>query len=79
MIIEVIGKAHIEGIGKKSGKPFNSNVLHYNTPARNVTGLAAETVMVDAVLYPFDTIVVGGRYDIQFDRYGYVVGCERVD
>ena len=78
MKIKVIGKAHLEGTSKKSGKPYNLNQIHYNAPARGVEGEAAQTIMVDAVAYPLGTIFVGSIYEIEFDRFGYVVGMSLV-
>ena len=36
MKIKVIGKAHREGVSKKSGNPYNFNQVHYNGPDRGV-------------------------------------------
>lgn len=79
MKIKVIGKAHLEGTSKKTGKPYNLNQIHFTAPARGVEGESAQTIMVDPVLYPLSVIFVGSTYDVQFDRYGYVVGLELLD
>lgn len=73
MKIKVLGKAHLEGTSKKTGKPYNFNQIHYVAPARGVTGYAACTQVLDPALYPIDKIKVDGTYDIQFDNRGYVV------
>lgn len=79
MKIMIEGKAHLEGISKKSGKPYNFNQIHYLAPARGVEGVAAKTLMLDPIQHPLDSIVVGGVYDIQFDDRGYPVSFELVD
>lgn len=73
MKIKVIGKAHLEGTSKKTGKPYNFNQVHYNGKALGVDGLAAKTLMLDPVSYPIVTIQVGADYNVEFDDRGYVV------
>lgn len=71
MKIRVLGKAHKEGIGKKTGKPYNFNEVHFNGPAYGVEGLAAKTFILDSVAYPIGSIQVGGDYNVEFDQGGY--------
>ena len=58
MRIKVYGKAHLEGVAKKTGNPYNFNQVHYLGKARNVTGQAAMTLALDPIDYPIDTIEV---------------------
>lgn len=44
MKIKVIGKAHLEGASKRTGKEYNFNQVHYTGPDRGVEGLAALTL-----------------------------------
>lgn len=78
MKIKVIGKAHLEGTSKRTGKDYNFNQIHYNAPARGVEGMAAQTLALDPVQYPIGTIFVGSTYDIEFDNRGNVVGMDLV-
>ena len=73
MKIKVIGKAHLEGTSKKTGKPYNFNQVHYTGKAYGVEGLAAKTLMLDPVSYPIIAIQVGVDYNVEFDDRGYVV------
>ena len=73
MRIKVYGKAHLEGVAKKTGNPYNFNQVHYLGKARNVTGQAAMTLALDPIDYPIDTIEVGKEYNVEFDNRGYVV------
>lgn len=73
MIIKVMGKAHREGVSKKSGNPYNFNEIHYLGKARGVEGQAAQTCVLDSFDYPYEKIVVGQDYNIEFDRTGFVV------
>lgn len=79
MKIHVEGKAHLEGVSKRTGNAYNFNQIHFLAPARGVEGLAAQTITVDPAMYPIETIRVGSTYDVEFDRRGYVVGLELVD
>ena len=73
MKIKVYGKSHMEGTSKKTGKPYNLNQIHYLGKARNVEGLAALTLFLDAIEYPISTINLNKQYEVEFDQYGYVV------
>ena len=73
MKIKVYGKAHLEGVSKKTGNPYNLTVLHYLGKARGVEGQAALTLMLDALTYPLSSISVGSEYNVEFDNRGYPV------
>lgn len=72
MRIKVYGKAHLEGVAKKSGNPYNFNQVHYLGKARGVEGQAALTLALDSFDYPIERIEVGREYDVEFDNRGYV-------
>ena len=78
MKIKVIGKAHRFGTSKKTGKDYDFLQLHYIGKERGVEGDAALTVTLDSELYPYDKIVVGGEYNVEYGRGGYVVNFEPV-
>lgn len=78
MRIKVYGKAHLEGIAKKTGNPYNFNQVHFLGKARGVEGLAAQTLALDPFDYPIDCIEVNREYDVEFDNRGYVVGFSPV-
>lgn len=73
MKITIHGKAHLEGVSKKSGKEYSFNQIHYLAPARGVEGVAAKTLNLDPVNFPLANIIVGREYEIQFDDTGYPV------
>lgn len=73
MKITVYGKAHLEGVAKKTGNPYNFNQVHYLGKARGVIGQAALTLALDPSDYPIDRIEVGKAYNVEFDNRGYVV------
>lgn len=79
MKIQVEGKAHLEGTSKRTGKEYNFNQIHYLAKSHGVVGLAAQTVSLDPNAYPFNDIIVGGVYNIEFDRNGFVQEFELVD
>ncbi len=51
MKIKVCGKAHLEGVAKKTGRPYNFNQIHYLGKARGVIGEAALTIALDPDIY----------------------------
>ena len=73
MKIRAIGKAHLRGTSKRTGKAYDFIQLHYNGPARGVVGTAALTANLDPSLANFDSIVVPGDYTLEFDNRGYPV------
>lgn len=73
MTIKVIGKAHMKGVSKKTGNPYDFMQVHYNGPARGVEGVAALTASLDPSIYPYESIVIGGEYTLEFDNRGYPV------
>ena len=73
MKIKVIGKAHLKGTSKKTGNPYDFIQVHYNGRAYGVEGVAALTLSLDPKDYPFADVVVGGDYNVEFDRRGYIV------
>ncbi len=73
MKIKVIGKAHLQGVLKKTGNPYTFIQIHYNGPARNVVGLAALTLSLDPSQARHDAIMVPGDYIVEFDNRGFLV------
>lgn len=79
MKITVIGKAHLQGVSKKTGNPYDFIQLHYNGKARGVIGTAALQVNLDPSLANFDEIIVGEDYNLDFDNRGYIVEFSPVE
>lgn len=79
MKIKVIGKAHLHGVSKRTGNPYDFIQLHYNGTARDVIGTAALQVNLDPSLTRFDEIIVGEEYNLVFDNRGYIVEFSPVD
>lgn len=73
MKVKAIGKAHLQGVSKRTGKPFDFIQVHYNGKVRGVEGLAALNLTLDPKDHPFDDIVVGQEYIVEFDNRGYIV------
>jgi len=73
MKIKVIGKAHLQGTSKQTGNPYDFIQAHYNGSARNVVGLAAMTLTLEPSMVHFDSIMVPGGYNVEFDNHGYPV------
>lgn len=73
MRINVAGKRNKQGNRKKDGRPYNLNEIHYLGRAYGVEGLGACTLVLDPVQYPFDSIIVGKDYNVEFDGGGYII------
>ncbi|MPM39040.1 hypothetical protein SDC9_85671 [bioreactor metagenome] len=78
MKVVVLGKEHLSGIGKKSGKPYDSNVVHIRFKQSGVDGEAVDSVWLDPAFIALAHIEVGATYDLDRDGRGQVVGFERV-
>lgn len=78
MRITVIGKAHLEGTSKKTGRDYNFYQIHFTGPARGVEGLAAQTISIDPTVVPYTSIEVNAPYDAQFDHRGYCIEFTRI-
>lgn len=79
MRIKVIGKAHLKGISKKTGNPYDFNQVHYTGPARGVEGLSAQTLNLDPQTYSYDSITLGVDYDAEFDNHGFLVDFKPIN
>ena len=77
MIINVIGKRHLSGTSKKSGKPFDFSEVFYIGTQRNIEGQAGLSFTVDPSVLSFPEIVVGADYNAEFGPGGYLVRFKR--
>ena len=73
MKIKIVGKAHLQGTSKKTGKPYNFIQLHYLGRAYGVIGEAALTAALDPDLVDFDKLPVPSEAVLEFDGKGYPV------
>ena len=72
----VLGKEYASGTAKKTGKPFAATVVHVSFKKNKVEGQAVDSVWLDPVSYPVESILVGKTYDIDRDSRGFVVGFD---
>lgn len=77
MKVTVVGKEHKEGISKKTGNPYNSNLVHVTYPISGVEGQMVDTVWLDAVSYPLRSIEIGADYNYESFR-GRVVAFTKL-
>lgn len=78
MKVMVLGKEHMSGTSKKTGKPYDSNVVHVAYKKNGVEGQTVESVWLDPSFIALAHIDVGKVYDLDRDGRGYVVGFEQV-
>ena len=74
MKIKVIGKAHIKGHSERTGRDYDFLQFHYIGKDANVEGDAALTVNVDSDLINFDSVTIGGVYEVDYGPRGRGVG-----
>lgn len=80
MKVTVVGKSRRAGTSKQ-GKDYDFTTLmaEYSMRANDDNeGLQVDRINVDARMMPYALIVVGATYDLDFDRYGYLLGIEEV-
>lgn len=78
MKVTVIGKSHLSGTSKKTGKPYDSTIVHVSCKKNGVDGLAAETIWLDAKSFPVENIAVGQPYNVDRDSSGFVISFDKV-
>jgi hypothetical protein len=78
MKVTVIGKTHLSGNSKKTGKPYDSTVAHVTCKKNGVDGLAAESIWLDAKTYPLEAIAIGKTYDCDRDSSGYIIAFDQL-
>lgn len=76
MKIKVVGKSHMEGTSKKTGRPYNFNQIHYLGYSRFVEGQAGMTINLDPAQFPYDCIFIDHTYDVEFGPRGEVVAMD---
>lgn len=75
MKIKVIGKEHVFGTSKKTGKKYDFIRLHCLVPQRGVDGEAAKVITVFPEIVDYDTIIVGKFCSVEVDFDGRIVSC----
>lgn len=78
MKIKVVGKSHMEGTSKKTGKPYNFNAVFFLGHDRFTEGMKGMSVNLDPALFPYESIRIDQQYDVEFGLRGEVVAMEPV-
>ena len=76
MKVTVIGKEYISGTSKKTGRPFEANLVHVSYKKNGVEGQAVEGIFLDPNTYPLSDIQVGKVYNVDRDNRGYLVAFD---
>lgn len=72
MRITIVGKEHRTGTGRNSGKPYDMSVIYYTVKRTGVEGVVAEEGSINARMMGYADIVVGGAYDLEYNKDGFV-------
>ncbi len=80
MKVTVLGKSRHAGTSKKGKNyDFTTLMVEYSMRADDDNdGVQVDRINVDARLMPYSPIFVGGTYELDFDRNGYLLGIEEV-
>lgn len=74
MRVKVLGKQNLQGVSRKTGKEFNSNVVHVMFQKNGVDGDAVQTIWLDPQTYPLASIKLGQTYNVDYDSAGFLLG-----
>lgn len=80
MRILVVGKSRRVGTSK-TGKDYDFTTLMAEFDMRsdaNNSGCQVDRINVSSSVLSFDMVEVGGSYDLDFDRNGYLLGIEKL-
>ena len=78
MKVMVLGKEHMSGTSKKTGKAYDANVVHVSYKRSGVEGQTVESVWLDPSFIALAHIDIGKEYNLDRDGRGYVVGFDQV-
>lgn len=73
MKVTLLGAKHVQGVSRKTGKPFSNTVANVSYPKDNVKGLEIESIWLDETKYPVDGFALGKSYSLDRDSRGYVI------
>ena len=73
MVVHLLGKEHLEGVSKSSGKPYSFDKVYVAFSQPHVDGQAVRDLMIPSN-FDFSRLVVGQHYNFDFDMTGRLVG-----
>jgi len=76
--IKLAGCQHLEGVSKKTGRPYNFNQIYFLAPKSGVKGLFAYQVNLDPDEFPLERLEPGQYYNVEQDFSGGIVALEKV-
>lgn len=75
MKIKAIGKQHMKGTSKKTGNDYDFVVVYYiGREDDRVIGQHGCQINLDSDMIPFNSIEIGGTYEVEFGPRNRVVG-----
>jgi hypothetical protein len=74
MVVHVVGKRHLSGTSKKTGRAFDNTVLYVTCKQSGVDGFGVDTLWLSPVDYPVESIHLDSDYDVDRDNRGYIIG-----
>lgn len=73
-MVEVIGSKYIEGISKKTGKPYSAYIVYYTQDGshQGVNGKICGDAFVDKRLLDGQAPLPGDQIDLLYDKDGFL-------
>lgn len=73
-MVEVVGTKYIEGVGKKSGKPYKAYIVHYVEPgeAQGFSGVVTGNVFINVDHLDGHNIFPGDKLELFYNQSGYL-------
>ena len=78
MKVQVIGKKPMQGVSKKTGKPYDCVLAYVTYDSRNVEGKACDNIWLNASEYPIETVEIGASYVVERTPKNYVTGFYKI-
>lgn len=74
MVIKIMGKAHPKGHSKRTGNDYDFLEFHYMGKKDGVIGDAALQITCNPSVVDFNSVVIGGLYDVEYGPTGRGIG-----
>lgn len=78
MVVHVVGKRHLSGTSRKSGKQFDNTVVYVTYKQSGVDGSAIDTLWLSPADFPVESIILDSDYNVDRDSRGFIIGFSEV-
>lgn len=71
-MVEIVGSKFVEGVGKKSGKPYKAYVVYYTEEDESVMGLITGDAFIDTSLLNGRVPMPGDKLELVYNKSGFL-------